>query len=349
MLYDPRSLEPYAPLWVWGPRDYLHLRGVEDVSLQQIRGSFAFDGHVTCRLNTPPRWAVHQALRDPETVVVRMTPHSSRIFRGLLPWLICGLHVEVYRKKAGTTYFGTIAVNARTQEAVVELPALDLPADERRLVLAQLRDAVLQLLPGAQLVGASLLAGQARSALTQLASLPALAMDGGTLRAHGQNSAIVAALIGDHRMLTSIDRVEGDATSYTLIAAAETKVSESPVAGLVRLEARPPTGKLDLRVFNRRLAASPLRLFSWELLRVLQTLKVLRLWFSRWADVAKDPPSLLDADIVADKRQAKAYACLDDFSKCFTPVPHLWRQHADTTWHGLPAPHIVGQGLLDRL
>lgn len=347
MRYDPCSLEPYTPLWVWGPRDYLHIAGIADVSMGVQRFPFAHDGHVSCRLVVGGGWAVHQALRDPEAVVVRLSPWKGRVFRGLLPWVVGGLQIEVSRKKTVSPYQGTVLVNTRTGEGVVELPPLDLPPEERRVVLAGLRDSVLQLLPGAQLVGAST-QHQLSSAIGQLVSLPALALDGGTLQAT-PGGCKVTALIGDYRMVTSVDRVEGSDPSYALIAAAETKAAAGPVPGLVRLSACPPVGKLDLKVFNRRLAPSPLRLFSWELLRVLQTLKVLRLWGNRWAAVASLPLQALDANVVADKKRAKAYVCLDDFNKCFTPTPHIWRQHADATWHGLPAPNDLGTRLLGCL
>lgn len=348
MHYSPDNPETYQPLWSWGEGNYLHLAGVRDVSLGQQFFHFAHDGLVRWRFGKNLSWAVAACLKDPDAVVARLPLWQGSVFGGPLPWVVGSLVLEVTRQKVTSSYHGTLLWNARTQEAVVEIPRLLLPKGERAEVLRQLREGILGALPGSMLVGASDLRASAASAHGHLQRLPRLALEGGTLTPLSTDSLRVSTLIGDPVMLLRAERKEPEPSSKTLIAAAETTVKDPQCSGWVRMVTVPPQNDRDLFVFNGRIAASPLRLLSWEMLRVLQTLKVLRLWYARWSEVAERSTDALEVDVVADRKRAVRYVCLDEFDKCFTPIPHIWRQDADTTWHGQPSAHNLDLRFLGR-
>lgn len=348
MHYSPSNPETYQPLWSWGEGNYLHLAGVRDVSLGQRFFHFAHDGLVRWRFSKNLSWAASSCLTDPDAVVARLPLWRGAMFCGPLPWVVGSLALEVTRQKVTTPYHGTLLWNARTFEAVVECPPILLPRPERTEVLRQLREGILEALQGAHLAGASVLTAPAASAHGQLQRLPRLALEGGTLTPTNTDSLRVSTLIGDPVMLLRAEHKEQEPSSKTLIAAAETTVKDPQCPGWVRMVAVPPQNDRDLFVFNGRIASSPVRLLSWEILRVLQALKVLRLWYERWQEVAGRSPDALETDVVADRKRAVRYVCLDEFDKCFTPIPHIWRQNADTTWHGQPSAHNLDLRFLGR-
>ncbi len=348
MHYSPSSPETYQPLWSWGEGNYLHLAGVRDIILKQHVFHFAHDGLVRWRFGKTAAWAVPACIQDPDAVVARLPLWKGAVLSGPLPWAVGSLLLEITRQKQTTVYTGTLLWNARTGEAVVETLRLLLPKAERSEVLRQLREGILAALPGGQLAGASVLDAPAVSAHGQMQRLPRLALEGGSITPAGSQSLRVATLIGDPVMLFRAEKKEQEPASKTLIATAETLVKDPVCPGWVRLTAVPPQNERDIFVFNGRIAASPVRLLSWEMLRVLQTLKVLRLWYARWPEVVGRSADALEVDVVADRKRAVRYVCLDEFGKCFTPIPHIWRQDADTTWHGQPSAHNMDLRFLAR-
>lgn len=349
MYYSPGNIEPYAPIWFWGEREhrsYCHLANVTEVSFSKLTDGVL--SYQTALQVTPCTSAAALGTQtDDEAVVARMRPFRGRVFCGALPWVVAALTVDVWRKQ-GMRYHGVLLWNVHTGEAVAELPYLDEPPEQRHLLMETFRQSLLELLPGAQLAGVSAVRPQHASSQAVLQQLPGVALAGGIVSATGKTGIRVSTILGDHRMLHPVS-LEEEVPSKALIASAETRVLESAVHGLIRMAVLPPTYQRDVLTFNKRLATSPHRLFSWEILRVLQSLQTIRLWYERWPAVAALAPAEVEADLIKDRLFSSSYLCIDEFTKCFKPVRHLWRTDVDTTWHGQPGLANLETRLLDRL
>lgn len=349
MLYNPSSLDPYAPIWYWGDRDvrsYVHLAGVQSVDLRLWRASVS--GYTTSlRISRCTAPAVLAMQTEPEAVVSRMRLWRGNTFAGALPWIAADLDIQVWQKYA-TPVRGVLLLNTHTGEAVAELPFFAAGPDDRKVLVSLWIEALLELLPGAELAGVSSRLSQHDTSQAVLQTLPSVALEGGMLSAVGKTGIRVSTILGDHRMLQPVS-LEELVPSRALIASTESRVLTPHAKGAVRMAVLPPSNKIDIYTFNSRLAISPHRLFSWEILRVLQTLKVIRQWYQRWPDIAQLPAADVEVNLVRDKRRSATFLCADEFTKCFKPIEHIWRTHVDTTWHGLPAAQELGPRELGRL
>lgn len=350
--FNPDSLEPYAPLWHWGAdgyRSYLHLAGVRNVLLDTFHTR---EGNTTAtmqisRCSSPAPLAV---LEDEEAIVARLRPWRGPLLTGIRPWGAADIVVWVHRQKQAMRYQGTLLLNTHTGEAVAELPYLTEAPEIRKLLLSSLRDGLLELLPGAQRVGVSTTTPQHRTSHSILTHLPGVAFEGGFVTAEQTTVGRIRvnSSMGDRQVLSPVSLSE-EVPSKQLTALAETLVLEPTVPGLVRMITVPPKGIYALTAFNKRIAPAAHRLFSWELLRVLQALRTMYQWYTRWPELSQMSHSEKEANLVKDKKLGVFYVCLDEFSRCFYPIPHIWRHHVDTTWHGLPAPEDLDRGVLGRL
>ena len=349
MYYTPGSIEVYAPIWFWGEREhrsYCHLADVTEVSFSKVTDS-VLSYKTALQITACTSAAALGTQTDADAIVVRLRPFRGRVFCGALPWVLADLTLDVWRKH-GMRSRGALLWNVRTGEAVAEFPYLDEPPEQRHLLLQTFLQSLLELLPGARLAGVSTMRPQHASSQAVLQTLPGVAMEGGVLSATGKTGVRISTILGDHRMLSPVS-LEEEVPSRALIASAETRVLESAVPGLMRMAVLPPTTQKDIVTFNKRLAASPHRLFSWEILRVLQSLQTVRHWYNRWPAVAALTPQEVEADLIKDRLFSSSYLCIDEFTKCFKPVRHLWRTDVDTTWHGLPGLANLEGRRLDRL
>lgn len=325
MLFDHTTflVDDYSPIWSWrGDRHFIQL-SADSISLSPVTAE-----NLTLQITACSSWATKQFVDSDERVLLRQRVLSGRAFLGCYPWAVATLTMWLRAARETVPSYGAVLWNVHTGEMVIELPPAYLPAAGRRVVLARQVDALGDMIKG-ELLPFPLPAEDA------LRKYRRVGVRGGAISLVCSETR-VATYLSD--VLTTQDRNGlGGAKQQEFALTVETKVGDSNHSAALRLSVMPPTSNHDSLVFNRQLASSPPRLFSGELLRVLHTMRTMRLWNTHGPAAAGYSEAEQETNRTIAASSADQYLCLEDERACFTPLKPIWRQHVDTTWNGRQA------------
>lgn len=344
MLYDPADLDSYAPLWSWDAGSYAYLLGAGSCSPQvqqlYVPGAVhARSSWVTVEIRPCTAPAFVEAQRADLARIKRLDLRD-----GIPPWRLWDLavtesHIGALANKGrlsrrhgnlasailewpndpivraacdNQTSLTTIAENG--SEFLVELP--DLP-DTPELV-----GNVLFALE--EMLGARAFQWDGTSAFQSTYEGITLAFREGNMQPRGRSLHIRVPL-GEPELLRPPNNPRW--LQREMQGLAHTKVRLGPQPGMLRMEVVPPGTELEIRLFNEHLGLSPVHLLSWEMLRVVNTLRCVRRWVDACPVVDLWPTSTRLANLVEDLVLRAQFVCVDAAAECFRPHPPLWRSN----------------------
>lgn len=345
MIYDPEDIEKYAPLWSWDPGLYAHFGGSRGVNAD---GPICYQVYVPAKVQARSSWVTIElractapvflaAQQDGMAVIKRVHVSPYRFDRWqMFDLVVTESHLSTLTKRSRITKrYGNLATaitrwpddpevraacetqESRTvmivsdTESIVELPRLENDEDFIPHILLFLQET----LGVGPTVWDNELAFQSTYYGTRLAFRE------GNLTPYGSRFR-VRVPIGQgevHRPPEPNRWVQRE-----ISALATTDVRKSRIPGTIQLTAIPPHTISEIRLFNERLALSPVHLLSWEILRVLNVLRLTRHWLDVCEDVELWTPTARAANLVEDLVLRRQFLCVDAATECFQPNLHPW-------------------------
>jgi hypothetical protein len=345
VIYDPEDIEKYAPLWSWEPGLYAHFVGGQGA---RAEAPLACQVYVPAKVQARSSWVTIElraciapvflaAQQDGMSVVKRVQISPQRFDRwSLFDLVVTESHLSTLTKRSRILKrYGNLATaitrwpddpevraacetqESRTvmivsdTESIVELPRLDNDEDFLPQVVQILQD----------MLGAEATTWDNELAFQSTYYGTRLAFREGNLTPYGSRFR-VRVPIGQgeaHRPPEYSRWIQRE-----LSALATTDVHRSKIAGTIRLTAIPPHTISEVRLFNERLALSPVHLLSWEILRVVNVLRLTRHWLDVCEDVELWTPAARAANLVEDLVLRRQFLCVDAATECFQPILHPW-------------------------
>jgi len=344
MLYDPEDLDVYAPLWGWDKGSYAYLLGsgtCAPASKQlYVPGVVhARSSWVTLEIR-PCTAPVFVAAQQADLARIKRLDLSE----GIPPWRLWDLvvtesHIGALANKGrlsrrhgnlasailewpndpivraacdNQTSLTTIAENG--SEFFVELPDLPDTPDMVGNVLFALEE----------MLGVRAFQWRGTSAFQSTYEGIALALREGNIRPQGRRLHVHVPL-GEPEVLRPSNTARW--LQRELQGIARTVVRQAPQDGVLQMQVVAPVSPYEVRLFNEHLGLSPVHLLSWEVSRVVHTIRCVRHWVDACPVVDLWSQTTRMANLVEDLVLREQFICVDAASDCFRPHPPLWRSN----------------------